>query len=98
MGGNLPVDGALFLEFLPFVRGNMLTMLSVFWPFGQLLGSLVAWGFLPNFSCDETLPACSAVSGGEACCTKGSNMGWRYLNYTMGCFTFFMWVTLGDEV
>lgn len=31
VGGNLPVDGALFLEFLPFSSGNLLTMLSVFW-------------------------------------------------------------------
>ncbi|KAG9792332.1 MFS general substrate transporter, partial [Aureobasidium melanogenum] len=92
VGGNLPVDGALFLEFLPFASGNMLTMLSVFWPFGQLLGSLIAWGFLPNFSCASDLPACSAVADGVACCTKSSNMGWRYLNYTMGCFTFFMFV------
>lgn len=38
VGGNLPVDGALFLEFLPFASGNLLTMLSVWWPIGQLLG------------------------------------------------------------
>ena len=40
VGGNLPVDGALFLEFLPFASGNLLTMLSVWWPLGQLIGSL----------------------------------------------------------
>ena len=40
VGGNLPVDGALFLEFLPFASGNLLTMLSVWWPVGQLIGSL----------------------------------------------------------
>lgn len=40
VGGNLPVDGALFLEFLPFASGNMLTMLSVWWPVGQLIASL----------------------------------------------------------
>ena len=28
LGGSLPVDGALFLEFLPYASGNMLTMLS----------------------------------------------------------------------
>ncbi|WEW58959.1 hypothetical protein PRK78_004427 [Emydomyces testavorans] len=38
VGGNLPVDGALFLEFLPFASGNLLTMLSVWWPVGQLIG------------------------------------------------------------
>jgi MFS family permease len=40
VGGNLPVDGALFLEFLPFASGNLLTLLSVWWPVGQLVASL----------------------------------------------------------
>lgn len=92
MGGNLPVDGALFLEFLPFASGNLLTMLSVWWPFGQLLGSLIAWGFLANYSCPTTLSACNQVATGQPCCTKADNMGWRYLNYTMGAFTFFMFI------
>jgi hypothetical protein len=47
VGGNLPVDGALFLEFLPFASGNLLTMLSVWWPVGQLIGRLV---FLPDMA------------------------------------------------
>lgn len=41
VGGNLPVDGALFLEFLPFASGNLLTMLSVWWPLGQLISRYV---------------------------------------------------------
>lgn len=92
VGGNLPVDGALFLEFLPFASGNLLTMLSVFWPIGQLIGSLFAWGFIPNYSCDQSLSACSSVGPGEACCTKSMNMGWRYLNFSMGAFTFAMFI------
>ncbi|KAI9817224.1 MAG: hypothetical protein M1827_001337 [Pycnora praestabilis] len=40
VGGNLPVDGALFLEFLPFASGALLTMLSVWWPLGQLIASV----------------------------------------------------------
>lgn len=40
IGGNLPVDGALFLEFLPFASGNLLTLLSVWWPVGSLVASL----------------------------------------------------------
>ena len=46
VGGNLPVDGALFLEFLPGASGRTLTLLSVWWPVGQLVASLIAWGFL----------------------------------------------------
>jgi hypothetical protein len=37
---SLPVDGALFLEFLPSASGGLLTLLSVWWPVGQLIGSL----------------------------------------------------------
>ncbi|TVY91080.1 putative MFS-type transporter [Lachnellula willkommii] len=46
VGGNLPVDGALFLEFLPNASGGLLTLLSVWWPVGQLVASLIAWAFL----------------------------------------------------
>jgi len=43
----------------------------------------VAWGFLPNFSCPADTLA------GQ--CHKADNMGWRYLMYTMGSFTFVLW-------
>ncbi|QSS61881.1 sugar transporter [Histoplasma capsulatum] len=82
VGGNLPVDGALFLEFLPFASGNLLTMLSIWWPVGTLVGSMIAWGLIPNFSCDP-----SAVL-----CTKENNMGWRYLVITLGGLTFVMFL------
>ncbi|TAQ90923.1 hypothetical protein B7494_g819 [Chlorociboria aeruginascens] len=54
VGGNLPVDGALFLEFLPNASGGLLTLLSVWWPFGQLIASVFGWGFLgTNYSADK---------------------------------------------
>ncbi|WYZ41790.1 hypothetical protein EsH8_V_000685 [Colletotrichum jinshuiense] len=49
VGGNLPVDGALFLEFLPDASSSLLTLLSVWWPVGQLCSSLVAWYFIANW-------------------------------------------------
>ncbi|KAL2812855.1 major facilitator superfamily domain-containing protein [Aspergillus granulosus] len=81
VGGNLPVDGALFLEFLPFASGNLLTMLSVWWPVGNLISSLLAWAFIPNFTCPSEGP-----------CTKEENMGWRYLVLTLGAITFVMFI------
>ncbi|ORY11149.1 hypothetical protein BCR34DRAFT_614807 [Clohesyomyces aquaticus] len=72
IGGNLPVDGALFLEFLPLTSGNLLTMLSVFWPVGQLVASLIAWGLIPKFSCPiatssgAPTPTCSSTRVGLA--------------------------------
>lgn len=46
VGGSLPVDGALFLEWLPAQKGGLLTFLSIWWPFGQLIASLIGWAFL----------------------------------------------------
>ena len=34
IGGNLPIDGSLFLEFIPLEQQKLLTLLSVFWPIG----------------------------------------------------------------
>ncbi|ORY83875.1 major facilitator superfamily domain-containing protein [Protomyces lactucae-debilis] len=45
-GGNLPLDGAIFLEASPGNVQRMLMLLSVFWSIGQLIASLVAWGFI----------------------------------------------------
>lgn len=49
VGGNLPVDGALFLEFLPDASSSLLTLLSVWWPIGQLVSSLFAWLFIAHW-------------------------------------------------
>jgi hypothetical protein len=34
--GNLPVDSAVFLEFIPGTHQYLLTVMSVWWAFGQL--------------------------------------------------------------
>lgn len=52
VGGNLPVDGALFLEFLPDASSSLLTLLSVWWPVGQLASSLLAWFFIGRWPAD----------------------------------------------
>lgn len=82
VGGNLPVDGSLFLEFIPFESNSLLTLLSVWWPVGQLISSLLAWAFIPNFSCADT----------ATICTKADNWGWRYLVLTLGALTFAMFL------
>ncbi|KAI0769082.1 MFS general substrate transporter [Trametes elegans] len=73
VGGNLPVDSAVFLEFIPPSHQYLLTVLSVWWAFGQLVGSLVAWPLIAKFSCASALD-----------CPRASNEGWRYFLYTMG--------------
>jgi hypothetical protein len=42
-----------------------------------LIAGLFAWGFLPNFSCED-----------DTNCTRANNQGWRYIWYTSGAFVF----------
>lgn len=80
VGGNLPVDSAIFLEFLPASHQYLLTVLSVDWAVAQVIGNLVAWGLLGNLTCQQD----------AASCEKSENMGWRYFLITMGGLTFVM--------
>ncbi|CAE6442097.1 unnamed protein product [Rhizoctonia solani] len=82
VGGNLPVDSAIFLEFLPGSHQYLLTILSIWWAFGQLLGSLVAWPIISNFSCEATAKTCA----------RKDNMGWRYFLIAMGGLMVVLWV------
>ncbi|KAH8119185.1 MFS general substrate transporter [Phellopilus nigrolimitatus] len=52
-GGNLPVDGALFLEHIPQSHQWLLTFLSAWWSVGQLIASLVVWVFITNYPADK---------------------------------------------
>lgn len=52
----------------------------------------IAYGFIPKYSCaigadGKSLPSCNNVPAGEVCCTKASNIGWRYTLYTLGAVT-----------
>ncbi|PQE08840.1 major facilitator superfamily transporter protein [Rutstroemia sp. NJR-2017a WRK4] len=90
VGGNLPVDSAVFLEFLPGSHQYLLTILSIDWAIAQVIANLVAWPLLGNFTCQE-----------DTVCHRSKNMGWRYFLIAMGgislieffvrfvCFTIF---------
>ncbi|KAJ7257870.1 MFS general substrate transporter [Mycena haematopus] len=77
VGGNLPIDSAVFLDLVPASHQYLLTVMSVWWSLGQLLISLLAWPLIANFSCSS-----SALT-----CPKSDNMGWRYLLFTLGALT-----------
>ncbi|KAA8574606.1 hypothetical protein EYC84_006047 [Monilinia fructicola] len=53
VGGNLPVDSAVFLEFLPGSHQYLLTILSVDWAVAQVIANLIAWPLLGNLTCQE---------------------------------------------
>ena len=82
IGGNLPVDGAVFLEFCPASHQYLLTVLSIWWPLGLVVATLVGYFFIGNYSCP--------VDALE--CLKKDNMGWRYTFYCLGAICFLMFI------
>lgn len=85
VGGNLPVDSAIFLEFLPGSHQYLLTVLSVFWAFAQLFAGLIAWPLLGYHTCEP-----AAKGQPKKVCTKSENFGWRYFMIAMGAVAMIM--------
>ena len=79
-GGNLVLDTAVFLEYLPSKDQWLLTLLAAWWGLGQLVTGLFAWAFIPNFSCSKP----------PAVCTYDNNKGWRYVWFASGALVFLM--------
>ncbi|KAJ4348012.1 uncharacterized protein N0V89_009384 [Didymosphaeria variabile] len=90
LGGNIPIDATIALEFLPQSRRNLVALLSLWQPIGVIAASGIAYGTAAKWRCDVDLPSCKAVGAGEACCTVSSNMGWRYEVIILGCVTLFI--------
>lgn len=84
VGGNMPVDGALFLEFIPKERQYLLTFLSVFFSVGAVLSSVLGLVLLPPNSCPEHSDA------DNPCDVNTQNNGWRYQLAALGVITFIM--------
>ncbi|KAI0641053.1 MFS general substrate transporter [Trametes meyenii] len=81
VGGNVPVDSAVFLDFILASHQYLLTILSIWWSLGQLVASFIAWPLIANFSYPE----------GATACARTNNMGWRYLLFTVGGATLLLW-------
>ena len=93
VGGNIPIDTTITLEYLPQKRRFLLACLSVFQPIGVVVCSAIAFGFIPVFACSPNfseknpLPSCNNVTDSTPCCSRQDNMGWRFLLYTLGAIT-----------
>lgn len=93
VGGNIPIDTTICLEFIPQNKRFLLALLSIFQPIGVVITTAIAYGFIPKYSCEpnftasDPAPACNSVPDGTPCCTRESNMGWRYLLFTLGAIT-----------
>jgi hypothetical protein len=60
----------------------LLTILSVFWAFAQLIATLVAWPLLGYHTCQQK----------AATCTRSENFGWRYFMIAMGGLSMIMFI------
>lgn len=95
VGGNIPIDTTITLEFIPQNKRFLLATLSIFQPIGVVLCSAIAFGFIPTMSCSpnfseaDPLPSCNKAGlvPGAPCCGRANNMGWRYLMFTLGAIT-----------
>ncbi|KAF9870645.1 major facilitator superfamily transporter [Colletotrichum karsti] len=100
VGGNIPIDTTITLEFIPQNRRFLLACLSVFQPIGVIVCSAIAFGFIPVYSCSPNfseiqkgpLKSCNNVASGEPCCARADNMGWRYLLFTLGAITLLVFI------
>lgn len=82
VGGSLPVDSAIYLEFLPQKYQYTLTLLSTYWAVAQIVVNLFSWGLIANYSCPV-----------DTVCYKKDNWGWRYFMFTLGGLTLIMFAT-----
>ena len=87
LGGNIPIDATIALEFLPQSKRHLVSLMGMWQPIGVVVASAIAYGTAARYRCDVHLPSCKTVSGDEACCTTPSNMGWRYMVIVIGAMT-----------
>ncbi|KAL4401362.1 transmembrane transporter [Malassezia pachydermatis] len=86
LGGNLPVDGAMLIEYIPGPHQWILTFLSLFWCIGQLYAALIGWAFISNYHC-----AAIDIGDHNMACPKAENWGWRYSWFLLGGTVMLMW-------
>ncbi|KZV79174.1 MFS general substrate transporter [Exidia glandulosa HHB12029] len=89
LGGNIPIDATIVMEFIPKKNRYLLAALSAFQPLGVIITALISWALVPRYACPFSTPAgsCKFTAPGAACCTKASNYGWRYAVFTLGAIS-----------
>ncbi|CEL10317.1 hypothetical protein ASPCAL13438 [Aspergillus calidoustus] len=88
LGGNIPIDATIALEFMPPKRRYLVSLMSMWQPIGVVVASAIAYGTAAKYRCETTLPACTGDR--EPCCSVSSNMGWRYMVIVIGSMTLFI--------
>ncbi|KAL4946097.1 hypothetical protein BDV06DRAFT_235346 [Aspergillus oleicola] len=102
IGGNQLIDGIILMETLPASHQFLVAMQGLFWGLGQLISYAVGWAFIAGYTCGTGPDSVSteealahgkrAGSGGGSSCHYVSNKGWRYVWWTFGCITLFLYL------
>ena len=79
VGGNIPVDGSLFLEFLPAEKRYLLVFLTVFWSVSDSISRLLSYLLIPSNTCANAND-----------CNPDNNRGWRYYLMVLSAISIFM--------
>ncbi|WWD09106.1 hypothetical protein V865_007227 [Kwoniella europaea PYCC6329] len=87
LGGNIPIDATIALEFVPQRKRMLVCLLSLWQPVGVVFASGIAYATAAKYRCATGLPSCHDVASGAACCSVSSNMGWRYNSIVLGGVT-----------
>ncbi|KDQ62758.1 hypothetical protein JAAARDRAFT_149872 [Jaapia argillacea MUCL 33604] len=89
VGGSMPTDGTLILEYIPKGKHYLVTALSVFFSFGAVVSAVVGLVIIPGNSC----PRAGEEGGGEGVCDVNTqNLGWKYMLMTLGLITLSMFI------
>jgi len=91
LGGNLPVDGAMLIEYIPGPQQWILTFLSLFWCIGQLYAALISWAFITNYYCEDNINW-KGSDNDKPPCLKADNWGWRYSWFLLGGTVMLMFI------
>ncbi|TFK52346.1 MFS general substrate transporter [Heliocybe sulcata] len=84
VGGSMPTDGTLILEYIPKGKQYLVTALSVFFSIGSVLAAVVALLVVPQHSC--------RTSDTQLCNVDEDNKGWKYLLMALGLLTLSMFI------
>ncbi|KAL3461017.1 major facilitator superfamily domain-containing protein [Aspergillus heterothallicus] len=106
IGGNQLVNGMILVEMVPASHQFLLAAQGAFWGLGQVVAYAIGWAFIEEYTCgtgpdsvstEQALghskrAAGSGSSGSDSSCHYVSNKGWRYIWWTFGCITLFLYL------
>ncbi|KAE8382760.1 major facilitator superfamily domain-containing protein [Aspergillus bertholletiae] len=108
VAGNQLVDAIILIESLPASHQFLVAVQGTFWGLGQLISAAVGWAFIAGYTCGtgpDAISTSQALSKNSSraessahsaqsssSCHYVSNKGWRYVWWTFGCITLFLYL------